>query len=690
MTDPSARITSASTMNSQSSQPVISSPLSAGNVTSSADSGDTSTAAPSSNGTETDSLSGDKSTPATPAKIIPSASPALLEQEKVTRALASDSAIEVLLGRLKKSVNTCEEWTKYIRKRAILEEDHEEHLKKITRATQEALKNTGNLKQDSLTQGLEKLLRVDERIAAHTSAHSKQLFTMHDELSSMASTFSRNRKSIKENFKRKEREVVDSISAAEKAKSKYDQLCVELERVKTTDPSSKKFTLKGSKTTSEQEEILLRKIEAADSDYRQKVSTSTGLRNVFLNNFRPSTVKQLKDLIIEIDIAMSLQLQKYATQTEDVVLQTALSISPMAGSNIQSVKVIASSIDNEKDLSQYILKNLSGSQSNKQLIPVEYRQHPSMAPAGNVHSLKPKAVTNLNPNQANANKFRNVSGQSDSSSALGASVASPSPFDASNGSNHPGNRSSVATPSLSENKSVSSTPYLDQSSIITGPRPQSVINAESVPLPPGTQSGFKTFGTPITDLIEFEGEMVPSVVRQCIYVVDKYGAELEGIYRTSGNIATVNSLKEMIDKDPSNIKLILPNPNSITDSDIYAVASLLKNYFSSLPEALLTNTASPQFLEHVKIPEPDVRLKRIHQVVYDLPDSSYWTLRSLIFHLAKIASKQDINLMSQRNLGIIWGPTLFPKGDLNASDMSYQGKLVEELIIHASDIFEAE
>jgi hypothetical protein len=588
-------------------------------------------------------------------RIIPSSSPSLLEEAKIVKALNSDAAIEVLLTRLKKSINTCDEFCKYVRKRAMLEQDREEHLKKITRSTSEFLKGgSSSLKGDSFVMNLDKIVKIEERIAVNTAAHSKQLFTMHDELSSLASTFTRQRKIIKDNFKRKEREVTDAISAAEKAKSKYDQLCMELERVRTTDPSKKTFTLKGSKTTSEQEEILHRKIEAADAEYRQRVSTSTGLRNVFLNTFRPNTSAQLKDLIIEIDIAMSVQLQKYATQSEDVILQTAMSITPIKGSNNQSMKTIASSIDNERDLYQYLLNNVNASTTNRQLIPVDYRQHPSMGPLG---SVKPKTFNNGLSNTLPRQR-----------------VVSDTPFS-----------KPISTPLRpSESKSV------DQGSILTGPRPQSVINNDNVPLPPGTQSGFKTFGTPIGELIDFEGEMVPSIVRQCIYVVDKHGLDLEGIYRTSGNIATVNSLKDMIDKDPSNIKLILPNPNSITDSDIYAVASLLKNFFSSLPEGLLTNVAAPQFLEFIKIPEPDVRLKRIHQVVYDLPDGSYWTLRSLILHLAKVASKQDINLMSQRNLGIIWGPTLFPKGDLNASDMTAQGKLVEELIVHANDIFEAE
>lgn len=618
------------------------------------------------------------------SKIIPASSPELLQEDKIVKLLNSDGAIDALLSRLKRSVLTCEEFAKYMRKKAVLEEDHNEHLKKISKTTQELLKSSSSLKSDSFITNFDKIVKLDDKISQHGSGFSKSLHQMHEELTALGSTIAKSRKSTKENFRRKEKEVVDAISSAEKAKNKYDGFCLELERLKTTDPTKKTFTLKGSKTTTEQEEILTKKIEIADADYRQKVATSTGLRSVFLNTFRPSTAKSLKDLIIEIDIAMSVQLQKYASRLEESVLNTGLTISPLSGKDVQSVKSIAASINNERDLYQYLLRS-TGTATNKQLIPVEYRQHPSIAQSTSDSSIKVRSFNQSNNNSLPAGRKISTHNETPFSSAQSPSMVPTSNSFKSNNLDPRGGSNTVA-----------SSPYIDgsdasfNSSTVGGPRPLSVINNENVPLPPGTASNFKTFGTPISDLIEFEGEMVPSIVRQCIYVIDKYGLEKEGIYRTSGNVSTVNSLRDLIDKDPTNIKLILPNPNSVSDSDIYAVASLLKSYFNSLPEALFTNEASPKFLEYIKIQEPELRLKRVHQVVYDLPDGSYWTLRSLIFHLSKVVSKQEANLMNSRNLGIIWGPTLFPKDDFNASDMSYQGKLIEELIHHADDIFEAE
>lgn len=651
------------------------------------------------------SLSGTATTSVNPEveenpKIIPNASPALLEDDKFSKLLTSDSAVETLLNRLKKSILTCEEFAKYIRKKAVLEQDYEEHLRKISRTTQDTFKANVNLKSDSFTFNFEKLVKLDDRVASQNSAYSKQLFQMYEELNVLASSITRTRKTHKDNFKRKEKEVVDSINAAEKAKQKYDSLCLELERVKTTDPSKKTLTLRGSKTTSEQEEILHRKIEAAETDYRQKVTTCTGLRNIFLDTFRPSLVRQLKDIIIEVDIAMSVQLQKYSSKTEDLVLQTALSINPMKGANLQSMKVIASSIDNEKDLYQYVIK-YSHENKNKALFPVEFRQHPSIVTSSTFRSV------------SNANFKSSMKPIANPAAGVNKATPQPTPFNQSSNSSASNDVFKAHQPSPRAQQQTQQTQqqqqqqpgssYLDPASAsyngglspslsnaTSNNRPLSMISNEQ---PHSSSTGLRTFGASIQQLNDLEGDLVPSFVRQCIYVVDKYGTNLEGIYRTSGNMATVNNLKDAIDRDPRNVKMLLPNPNSITDSDIYAVSSLLKSFFSQLPEALLTNEATPVFLAHGRIQEEDVRVKRLHELIFTLPDTSYWTLRSLILHLHRIASHNATNLMTARNLSIVWAPTLFPKvtsGGFNAEDMSCQGRIIEDLILRANDFFDPE
>lgn len=156
------------------------------------------------------------------------------------------------------------------------------------------------------------------------------------------------RKSVKENSKRLEKDVSDAIHSAEKAQSRYNSLCQDWDKLRMTDPTKTKLTLRGSKTTKEQEEELLRKIDNADLEYKQKVDHSNSLRNTFITKERPRIVQELKDLILEIDTAMTIQLQKYTIWTENLVLNTGVTISPL--DSTKSMKSFAGSVSNERDL----------------------------------------------------------------------------------------------------------------------------------------------------------------------------------------------------------------------------------------------------------------------------------------------------------------------------------------------------
>ena len=57
-----------------------------------------------------------------------------------------------------------------------------------------------------------------------------------------------------------------------------------------------------------------------------------------------------------MDIALNLQLQKYATWNENLIMNSGVLISPYNPVKA-SMKSMASDIDNEKDLYQYLLRN---------------------------------------------------------------------------------------------------------------------------------------------------------------------------------------------------------------------------------------------------------------------------------------------------------------------------------------------
>lgn len=601
----------------------------------------------------------------------------LLELERIQGVLNSDGSLDLLLNRLKQSITTGDEFAKYIKKRALIEDDHYNQLKKFALITRTSMKTSQKIKNDSFSTKLDQIIEFDEKLFNVGSSYVKALNVMYDELSSLCQTISRSRKLIKDEGKRKEKECVDSIMAAEKAKQKYHHLCDDLEKLKTSDPNKKSFSLK-NKTVEQQEDDLQRKVDLADQDYKSKVNTCKKLKDEMLMIHRPTNSKKLKNLILETDIALNVQLQKFATWNETLIMNSGVLISPLQSSK-QSMKALASSIDNEKDLYQYLIK-FEKQPTNKSLVPVDYVVHPSLARNQKPISNKPFLNNNLQPKQTNntlPSPNRNQDMSNNTSNQV-KPIASPNPsfYENNHNSNHD-DQSNLTYNSL-DPASNANTPDLNGPKSLT-----SQMNHLSQP----------TFGVSIEDVIQFAGiDNVPLVVKKCIEIVESYGLDIEGIYRTSGNKATVQHLRESIDNKFTNYLLIGSNidPSNILDADIYCVASLLKLYLASLPEPLLTREYYQSFIETVKASDETYIAKKLHHLVFNLPDGAYFTLRALIFHLNKVAANQHLNRMSAKSLAIIWGPALLNDNSMSPQDLSYKSKVVEELMLIANEIFDTE
>lgn len=647
--------------------------------------------------------------PQPPTSIAQTDSAKLLDTDpKIQKILNSDYTIDVLLNRLKESLNTGEEFSKFIKKKAQIEDDHYNQLKKFAGHVRTNMKNNSrNLKNDSLQFQMDKIIQFDESLYGVGNSYVVALNTMYDELTSLIGTIGRTRKLIKDEHKRKEKDCIDAIITAEKAKTKYNHLCEDLDRLKTSDPNKKSFSLK-NKSVEQQEDELSRKVDTADQEYKLKVATCKKLKDEILVIHRPNNTKKLKNLILEMDIALNLQLQKYATWNENLIMNSGVLISPFQSSKA-SMKSMASDIDNEKDLYQYLLRN-GTTGDNKSLIPVDYHVHHSLVKTKDIGkpflnttntpaNLKSAAATNR-WNNNNGSTASNIDGHSKTSSishgagssmlgtstsASGSSTVAPGKSnDTFNG--HSSSATYASPPSVTESSApvlyLSLDPAVSQTSSpslhIKGPKPLSTFQ-------------HPTFGASIEDVIQFAGvDNVPLIVRKCIEVIESYGLNLVGIYRISSNQSQVNKLKESIDANFTNYLTIGKDidPSNVYESEVFCVASLLKLYFSSLPEPLFTSAASKSFIETVKSTDEHFIAKKLHQLVFGLPDGAYFTLRSLMFHLNKVAQHESENRMNAKSLAIIWGPVLFNDSSTSAQDLSYKTKVVEELMAIATDIFE--
>ncbi|XP_059708516.1 rho GTPase-activating protein 15 isoform X2 [Haemorhous mexicanus] len=195
------------------------------------------------------------------------------------------------------------------------------------------------------------------------------------------------------------------------------------------------------------------------------------------------------------------------------------------------------------------------------------------------------------------------------------------------------------------------------------------------------------FGSHLHSVCEHEKSTVPQFVRLCIEAVEKRGLDVDGIYRVSGNLATIQKLRFVVNQEE---KLNLDDSQW---EDIHVVTGALKMFFRELPEPLFPYSLFEQFVEAIKIQDNATRIKCIRSLVKKLPRPNYDTMKILFEHLQKIAAKESVNLMSTQSLGIVFGPTLLrPEKETGnmAVHMLYQNQIVELMLSEYSKIFGSE
>lgn len=198
--------------------------------------------------------------------------------------------------------------------------------------------------------------------------------------------------------------------------------------------------------------------------------------------------------------------------------------------------------------------------------------------------------------------------------------------------------------------------------------------------------------------------------------------DYEGIYRKtggSGQSKAITQLFERGDYDSFNLQ------DTDKFNDICSVTSVLKNYFRSLPDPLLTYALHEGFMQAAMLRDPPAKTEGLLDLVNQLPQEHYETLRMLMLHLNRyyclssfcwllltemvnrICQQSERNLMGSRNLGVVFGRRCschsllvythesFPTATLmrsrdptkEFSDMAGKALSIEWLVEHAQTIF---
>ncbi|NXE69464.1 RHG27 protein, partial [Calcarius ornatus] len=100
----------------------------------------------------------------------------------------------------------------------------------------------------------------------------------------------------------------------------------------------------------------------------------------------------------------------------------------------------------------------------------------------------------------------------------------------------------------------------------------------------------QVFGCSLLALCERERGTVPRFVLQCIWTVERRGLDIDGLYRVSGNLATIQKLRYKVEHDE---QLDLDDGRW---EDIHVVTGALKLFLRELPEPLVPFSHFDKFI----------------------------------------------------------------------------------------------
>lgn len=164
------------------------------------------------------------------------------------------------------------------------------------------------------------------------------------------------------------------------------------------------------------------------------------------------------------------------------------------------------------------------------------------------------------------------------------------------------------------------------------------------------------FGFPMDVVAKRERHDIPLIVQTCVDEVERRGLSEVGIYRVAGVLRDVQELRMAFDTDYIHAQQIA------FETDIHAVAGLLKRYFRELPDPLFTDDLYMSFVQALALADPEAREQSLVTLLHSLPKVNFKTAVFLFKHLRNVAAESETNKMTLNNLATLFGPNLLRPG----------------------------
>uniref|UniRef100_A0A8C5S551 Rho GTPase activating protein 22 n=1 Tax=Laticauda laticaudata TaxID=8630 RepID=A0A8C5S551_LATLA len=164
------------------------------------------------------------------------------------------------------------------------------------------------------------------------------------------------------------------------------------------------------------------------------------------------------------------------------------------------------------------------------------------------------------------------------------------------------------------------------------------------------------FGQRLEDTVSYEKksgqQLVPLLVEQCVDFIRTRGLTEEGLFRLPGQANLVKDLQDSFNGGKK--------PQFDRNTDVHAVASLLKRYLRELPEPVIPFANYQDFLSCGQLLSKDKGqgTRELTKQVLCLPEANYNLLRFICRFLDEVQSYASHNKMSIQNLATVFGPNI--------------------------------
>jgi len=171
-----------------------------------------------------------------------------------------------------------------------------------------------------------------------------------------------------------------------------------------------------------------------------------------------------------------------------------------------------------------------------------------------------------------------------------------------------------------------------------------------------TSQDIKLFGVPLQCLCR-DGQDTPEFVIKVLSYLELNGILKQGLYRVSGAKVEEKKLESELEQDPYCFKKV-----QFENYNVHCVASIFKIFLRRLPDPLVPFEYYDNVLRAMTLPEKECQ-DELLSIFNGLPRHHKGTLERVVFHLARVAQKQEDNKMNPQNLAIIIAPCIIRAPD---------------------------